>query len=76
MDSDNKTWRISPDLSFPSLAKVDLLNGKMQRSPRVRFTQLFIDNEFVESESGKKFATVDPATEKEIAKVIEKDFFF
>ncbi len=75
MDSD-KTSRISPDLSFPSLAKVDLLNAKMQRSPRVRFTQLFIDNEFVDSESGKKFATVDPATEKEIAKVFEKDFFF
>jgi aldehyde dehydrogenase (NAD+) len=30
---------------------------------------LFIDNEFVDSVSGKTFATIDPATEEEICQV-------
>ncbi len=40
----------------------------MERNPKVKYTQLFIDNEFVDAASGKTFSTVDPATEKEIAK--------
>ena len=37
--------------------------------PEIKFTQLFIDNEFVDSVSGKKFATINPATEEVICEV-------
>ncbi len=43
----------------------------MPRNPEIKYTQLFIDNEFVDAVSGKKFATVDPATEKQIAMVFK-----
>lgn len=35
--------------------------------------QLFINNEWVESESGKKFKTINPATEAVITEVYEAD---
>jgi len=41
--------------------------------PEIKFTKLFIDNEFVDSVSGKTFATIDPATEEEICQVSEAD---
>ena len=41
--------------------------------PEVKFTKLFIDNEWVDAVSGKTFATVDPATEQEICKLAEGD---
>lgn len=37
----------------------------------IKYTQLFINNEFVNSESGKSFATYNPATERCIAEVQE-----
>ena len=37
----------------------------------VKYTQLFINNEFVNAESGKKFPTYNPATEQVIAQVHE-----
>ena len=36
-------------------------------------TRLFINNEFVDALSGRKFAVVNPATEEEIAQVHEAD---
>ena len=39
----------------------------------IKFTQLFINNEFVNSESGKTFPTYNPATEEVIAQVQEGD---
>ncbi|XP_031850402.1 aldehyde dehydrogenase 1A1 [Nomia melanderi] len=39
----------------------------------VKYTQLFINNEFVDAVSGKKFATVNPATGSVIAEVSEGD---
>ena len=41
--------------------------------PTIKFTQLFIDNEFVDAASGRTFETIDPATEEVIAKVAEGD---
>lgn len=41
------------------------------RTPEVKFTQLFINNEFVNSKSGKTFATYNPATEHKIVDVQE-----
>ncbi|XP_043489525.1 aldehyde dehydrogenase X, mitochondrial [Polistes fuscatus] len=39
----------------------------------VKYTQLFINNEFVDAESGKKFSTINPANEKVIALISEGD---
>lgn len=39
--------------------------------PEVKYTKLFINNEFVNSSSGKTFAPINPATLEEIAKVEE-----
>ncbi|GAA49762.1 retinal dehydrogenase 1 [Clonorchis sinensis] len=46
----------------------------MASKPQVRFTQLFINNEFVNSVSGKTFPTINPATEEVICHVQEGDF--
>ena len=37
--------------------------------PTIKFTQLFINNAFVDAASGKTFETIDPATEEVICKV-------
>ncbi|XP_074111313.1 aldehyde dehydrogenase 1A1-like [Cotesia typhae] len=37
----------------------------------IKYTQLFINNEFIDSESGKKFGLINPATEEEVAQVSE-----
>ncbi|KAI4494791.1 hypothetical protein M0804_000992 [Polistes exclamans] len=39
----------------------------------IKYTQLFINNEFVDAESGKKFSTINPANEKVIALISEGD---
>lgn len=39
----------------------------------VKHTQLFINNEFCNSESGKTFATINPATEEVICQISEGD---
>ncbi|VDD76399.1 unnamed protein product [Mesocestoides corti] len=44
----------------------------MQR-PEVKYTQLFINNEFVNSKSGKTFEVQDPATQEIICRVQEGD---
>lgn len=36
---------------------------------KINYTKLFIDNEFVEAKSGKKFSTINPSTEEIIAEV-------
>merc|ERR1719309_579294 len=41
--------------------------------PDVRYTGIFINNEWVESESGKTFTTVNPATGQVIAEIQEGD---
>lgn len=41
--------------------------------PEIKFTQLFINNEFVPAASGRTFATVDPSDETEIARIAEAD---
>uniref|UniRef100_A0A6G1S4D6 Retinal dehydrogenase 1 n=1 Tax=Aceria tosichella TaxID=561515 RepID=A0A6G1S4D6_9ACAR len=47
------------------------MDPKPQLKPEVKFTQLFINNEFVNSSSGKTFATINPANLEEIAQVQE-----
>jgi acyl-CoA reductase-like NAD-dependent aldehyde dehydrogenase len=44
-----------------------------QRNPQVKYTQLFINNQYVNSVSGKTFNTINPATGDVIARVQEGD---
>ncbi|KAG8382012.1 hypothetical protein BUALT_Bualt05G0032200 [Buddleja alternifolia] len=53
-------------------------NGNVETSmmkmiPRIKFTKLFINGEFIDSTSGKTFETIDPRTEEVIANVSEGD---
>lgn len=41
--------------------------------PEIKYTKLFINNEFVDSVSGKTFPTVNPATGKKIVDIAEGD---
>ncbi|XP_015523988.1 aldehyde dehydrogenase 1A1 [Neodiprion lecontei] len=43
------------------------------RNPTIKYTKLFINNEWVDAESGKKFRTINPATETVIAEISEAD---
>jgi acyl-CoA reductase-like NAD-dependent aldehyde dehydrogenase len=43
----------------------------MVNNTEIKYTKLFIDGEFVDGKLGKKFSTINPATEEEICKVSE-----
>ena len=43
------------------------------KNPTIKYTKLFINNEFVDSESGKTFSTVNPATGEVICELQEGD---
>ena len=43
------------------------------RNPEVKYTDLFINNEFVPAVSGKRFPVINPATGEKIADVAEAD---
>jgi len=43
------------------------------RNPKIEFTKLFINNEFVDAKSGKTFETLNPANGKVIANIAEAD---
>ena len=45
----------------------------MMELPEIKYTQLFINNEFVDAVSKKTFATINPCTEEVIALVAEGD---
>ena len=45
----------------------------MNSKPEIKFTKLFINNEFVDAISGKTFSTIDPSDETEIAQIAEGD---
>lgn len=47
--------------------------AKTENRPEVKHTQCFINGEWVDAASGKKFDTVDPATESVIAEIAEGD---
>lgn len=47
------------------------MNIKPIRNPVIKHTKLFINNEFVDSQDGKRFAAINPATCKEIVQVQE-----
>ena len=43
------------------------------RNPVIKYTQIFINNEWKNSVSGKKFDVIDPSTEDVICQVAEGD---
>ena len=43
------------------------------KNPEIKFTKLFINNEFVDSVSGKTFQTVNPSTGEVICDLQEGD---
>lgn len=45
----------------------------MNRNPEIKYTKLFINNEFVDSQSKKKFPTINPTNGKKIIDVAEAD---
>ncbi|XP_012226243.1 retinaldehyde dehydrogenase 3 [Linepithema humile] len=45
----------------------------MAKQVQIKYTQLFIDNEFVDAVSGRKFSTVNPSNGKVIAEIAEGD---
>ncbi|XP_014486380.1 PREDICTED: retinal dehydrogenase 1-like [Dinoponera quadriceps] len=45
----------------------------MAKQVQVKYTQLFINNEFVDSVSGRKFSTINPANGEVIAEISEGD---
>ena len=45
----------------------------MPTPPPVQYTQLFVNNAFVDSVSGRTFATINPSDETVIAKIAEAD---
>lgn len=47
--------------------------AKAIKDPEIKNTQLFINNEWVNSKSGKKFPTLNPATGEKIADISEAD---
>ncbi|GFO42018.1 aldehyde dehydrogenase, mitochondrial, partial [Plakobranchus ocellatus] len=46
---------------------------KAIQNPEIKCAKIFINNEFVNAESGKTFQTIDPATEQVICEVAEGD---
>lgn len=50
-----------------------MANLEPVKNPEVKFKQLFINNEFVDAASGKKFPVVNPTTEEVICEVAEGD---
>nr|XP_003700432.2 PREDICTED: retinal dehydrogenase 1 isoform X1 [Megachile rotundata] len=44
-----------------------------RKTPDIKYTQLFINNEFVDAVSGKKFPTINPATGTVITQISEGD---
>jgi aldehyde dehydrogenase (NAD+) len=47
--------------------------GIDRRNPEIKYTKLFINNEWVDSKSGKKFPTLNPATAEKIVDISEAD---
>lgn len=65
--------KLSSVLSTKSSALTRGLATSAVNHPKVEYTKLFINNEFVDAKSGKTFETINPATGQVIANVAEAD---
>merc|ERR1711970_1241162 len=60
-------------MGTPPLTSDPTRSGIEMAPPEIKYTKLFINNEFVDSISGRTFATLNPATEEVICQVSEGD---
>merc|ERR1711970_571440 len=60
-------------MGTPPLTSDPTRSGIKMAPPEIKYTKLFINNEFVDSISGRTFATLNPATEEVICQVSEGD---
>ncbi|XP_078371899.1 aldehyde dehydrogenase, mitochondrial-like [Oculina patagonica] len=65
--------RFLPSSSISRFSYATLAEVKIDDSPEVRYNQVFINNKFVDSVSGKTFPTFNPATGEKICDVAEGD---
>ncbi|KAL5484192.1 hypothetical protein EMCRGX_G020648, partial [Ephydatia muelleri] len=63
------------NLSLPLLlqSRIQMLNMLRASHPEVKFTRIFINNQWYEAVSGKTFPTINPATGAKICDVAEGD---
>ncbi|XP_054152765.1 retinal dehydrogenase 2-like [Oppia nitens] len=47
--------------------------SEINRNPEIKYTQLFINNEWLNSENGNTFETINPTTEQSIARIQSAD---
>lgn len=65
--------RFSPASAVKKGNLATLAEVKIDDSPEIKYNQVFINNNFVDSVSGKTFPTVNPATGEKICDVAEGD---
>lgn len=65
--------RFSPASAVKKGNLATLAEVKIDDSPEIKYNQVFINNNFVDSVSGKTFPTVNPATGEKICDVSEGD---
>ncbi|CAH1255682.1 ALDH1A2 [Branchiostoma lanceolatum] len=56
-----------------NMAQFAQLAQLAQRNPEIKYTEIFINNEWHKSESGKTFPTINPATREKICDIQEGD---
>merc|ERR1712012_347212 len=66
-------WFPAHQVQVQHIEVISLRKMEPLRKPDIKFTQIFIDNEWVNSVSGKSFPTVNPATGETICSVQEGD---
>merc|ERR1712012_728324 len=62
-------WFPAHQVQVQHIEVISLRKMEPLRKPDIKFTQIFIDNEWVNSVSGKSFPTVNPATGETICSV-------
>lgn len=67
------TRRFPPITAVKTSTFATLAEVKIDDSPEVKYNQVFINNNFVDSVSGKTFPTINPATGEKICDVAEGD---
>ncbi|XP_074620337.1 aldehyde dehydrogenase, mitochondrial-like [Acropora palmata] len=65
--------RFSPASAVKKGNLATLAEVKIDDSPEIKYNQVFINNNFIDSVSGKTFPTVNPATGEKICDVAEGD---
>jgi len=68
-----RSLRFAPVSAVNRFSYATLAEVQIDDSPEVKYNQVFINNRFVDSVSGKTFPTINPATGEKICEVAEGD---